>query len=505
MVHREPVYSNNVWNPDETFMRRLRPGDRAREVPRRRVASRHTLRRTLVLAAAGSIVAAVAVFALAALVLVRHELRSSLDTALRTRAQGVAQLAASAPAVLTDPGALEAPASGRQIAVEVVDARGRILARSVTLGAGLLPVDRVARGALAEGRAGFEDVEVNARPFRLYAAPIADVGGPAAGGAVLVASDTSDISTTIGHLGLVLTLAGLVVVAVAVLVAAALTRRGLRPLRRLAGAAAEIERTADPAARLPESGVSDEIAQLSGVLNRMLASLEQARASERRFLADASHELRTPVTALLGNVEFVARHGADHEVMSDLRRDAASLARLVDDLLVLERAGAGAAELETVSLAELVERVVEDHPGGRVVVERAERAPVAGEPGSLERLLENLIENALVHGPPEGMVSVSVEAAADRVRLTVRDDGPGPEAAVRGRLFERFWRAPEAAARPGSGLGLSIVAALAERHGARVSVEGSAFAVSFPVAPAEEGRPSATGKGRPSPPGEGPP
>jgi signal transduction histidine kinase len=149
--------------------------------------------------------------------------------------------------------------------------------------------------------------------------------------------------------------------------------------------------------------------------------------------------------------------------------------------------------------------VLDEQPSERVVAERVDRVAVRGERGALIRMLENLIENALVHGPPEGMVSVSVEAAADRVRLTVRDDGPGPEAAVRGRLFERFWRAPEAAARPGSGLGLSIVAAIAERHGARVSVEGSAFAVSFPVAPAEEGRPSATGKGRPSPPGEGPP
>jgi signal transduction histidine kinase len=203
-------------------------------------------------------------------------------------------------------------------------------------------------------------VSVGGGRLRFYAAPIAEIGGPAAGGAVLVASDTSDISRTIGHLGFVLVVAGLVVIAVTVAGAALLTRRGLRPLRRLAGAAADIERTADPAARLPASGVGDEIAQLSGVLNRMLASLEDARASERRFLADASHELRTPVTALLGNVEFVARHGAEPEVLSDLRRDAGRLARLVDDLLVLERAGAGAdagaaaGEAEAVWLDELV-------------------------------------------------------------------------------------------------------------------------------------------------------
>ena len=129
------------------------------------------------------------------------------------------------------------------------------------------------------------------------------------------------------------------VVLLAALGAATLTRRGLRPLRRLALAAGEIERTADPAQRLPKPATADELGQLTGVLNRMLAALEQARAGERRFLADASHELRTPVTALLGNVEYAVRHGADEEVLGDLRHDALRLAHLVDALLVLERAG----------------------------------------------------------------------------------------------------------------------------------------------------------------------
>ncbi len=439
-----------------------------------------TLRARLILAAAGSIVAAVALFAGATLVLVRHQLRASLDDALRTRAQGVAQLAVSAPAVLTDPGALEGPASARQIDVEVIDARGRILARSLTLGAQLLPLGTVARAARVTGRAGFQDVEVSGRPFRLYAAPIAQAGGPAAGGAVLAASDTSDVSDTIGHLGLVLTLAGLVVIAVTIAVAAALTRRSLRPLRRLAGAAAEIERTADPAARLPQSSLGDEVARLSGVLNRMLASLEQARASERRFLADASHELRTPVTALLGNVEFVARHGAEAEAVADLRRDAARLARLVDDLLVLERAGAGAADAEPVDLAEVVSSVVDGHPSGRVVADRVEPVDVRGERGALSRVVENLVENALVHGPPEGRVTVSLTGAGGHASLTVSDEGPGPAPAVRDRVFERFWRSPDAAGRPGSGLGLSIVAAIVERHGGTITVEGSAFTVTLP-------------------------
>ncbi len=314
-----------------------------------------------------------------------------------------------APAVLSTPGALESPVSGRQIVVEVIDARGRILARSLTLGARLLPQDRVARAARVAGATGFENVDLDGRLFRLYAAPIA-LTGPAGGGAVLVASDTTDIARTTDHLGFVVVLIGGGVALLAALAAAALTRRGLLPLRRLALAAGEIERTADPSQRLPFSEAPDEIGQLTGVLNRMLASLEAARAGERRFLADASHELRTPVTTLLGNAEFAARHGADAEVLEELVRDARRLARLVDDLLALERAGAsGSSEVGPVDLARVVGEVVATHgPDGRVSVARVDAVRVRGDPSELARALENLVENALLHGPAGGEVTVSL-------------------------------------------------------------------------------------------------
>ena len=441
-----------------------------------------TLRVRLVLAAAGSILVALALFGVATVVVVRHELRGSLDTALRQRAEQVAQLAVSAPAVLVTPGALESPVSGRQIVVEVIDARGRIVARSLTLGARLLPAQgRLARAARVSGAAGYEDVVLDSRLFRMFAAPI-PLSGPAGGGAVLVASDTTDISRTTDRLGFLVVLIGAGVALLAALVAAGLTRRGLRPLRRLALAAGEIERTADVSRRLPVGGASDEIGQLTGVLNRMLASLEAARAGERRFLADASHELRTPVTTLLGNVEFAARHGASAEVLEELVRDARRLARLVDDLLVLERAGsAGSSSADgVVDVADVVGSVLAGYDG-RVVAARVDRAFVSGDAGELARALENLVENALVHGPADGSVTVSVVSAQGRVLLTVRDQGPGPDPAHVDRLFERFWRGPEASARPGSGLGLSIVAAIAKRHGGAVRVEASAFTIDLPA------------------------
>ncbi len=441
-----------------------------------------SLRGRLMLAAAGSILTAVALFAVVTVALVGHELRSSLDTALRDRAQQVAQLAVSAPAVLTSPGALESPVSGRQIAVEVIDARGRILARSLTLGANLLPQGGAARAARVQGKAEYENVVLSSSRLRMYAAPIALAGGPAAGGAVLVASDTTDISRTVHHLGFVIGLIGALMAVLAAFVAGALTRRELLPLRRLADAAGEIERTADPSRRLGEPQMADEIGQLTGVLNRMLASLEEAQAKERRFLADASHELRTPVTTLLGNVEFAARHGADEELVEELRADATRLARLVDDLLVLERAGAQH-EAEPLALDQLVREVAQAHADrdGRVRLGVLDAVRVRGDADSLRRALENLVENGLVHGPPGGDVVISLSVNGRDVELTVRDAGPGPDPEQRGHLFERFWRGADSARRPGSGLGLSIVAAIAEHHDGRVKVDGSAFTIELPA------------------------
>jgi two-component system, OmpR family, sensor kinase len=437
-----------------------------------------TLRARLVAAALGSILAALALFGVAAGAIAEQELNGSLDRALQQRARDVARLSVSAPAVLTAPGALEAPGGGRQVVVEVLDARRRIVARSQSLGARILPRGRNVERALA-GRAGFEDIRLGEEPVRLYAAPLPESGGPAAGGAVLVGSDTSDIARTLHRLRVLLVLAALAAALLAGAAAALLTRRGLRPLRRLTDAARDIERTTDPARRMPEAGVDDEIGELTEVLNRMLAALDRARDSERRFLADASHELRTPVTSLLGNAEYAERHGADAELLADLRHDAARLGRLVDDLLTLEREHAGAPEPRPVRLDELVRAAAGGHE--RVELGRVDAALADADTQALGRALENLIENALLHGPPDAPVAVSLVREGARAAITVRDRGPGPAEADRERLFERFWRGREAAGRPGSGLGLPIVASTAARHGGHVTVEGSAFTLELPA------------------------
>lgn len=434
-----------------------------------------SLRSRLVLAAVGSILLALVAFGVAAEIVTRHELRATLDRALRQRAGDVERLAVSAPAVLSSPGALEAPVGGQEVAVEVLDSRGRIIARSVALGARLLPDDAVVRRA-RRGRPGIETVSLGTRRLRLYAAPIAAAGGPASSGAVIVASDIADTETTTHRLAILLALSGALTAGLAILVALVLTRRGLRPLSRLAGAAGEIERTADASRRLPAQAANDEIAGLTAVLNRMLASLEHARETERRLLADASHELRTPVAALLGNVEFAAKHGAGPEVMADLRHDAARLARLVDDLLTLERARVDDRPFTRVRLDEVVRRF-ED---ARVEVAAPAAVVVDGDEEALIRVVRNLVENARIHGPADGTVTVEVEQRGSTGVLRVRDQGAGPPTASYGHLFDRFWRGPGTTQRPGSGLGLAIVATVISRHSGTVEVEGSTFTVVVP-------------------------
>lgn len=438
----------------------------------------------LIAASIAAVLLAVLVFGVGARIIVSNQMHSSLDRSLRQRAIDVARLSVSAPAVLTAPGALESPVSGRQLSVEVLDRNQAIVARSLALGAKLLPRGPEVSAAL-RGNSGFADAELDGEPVRVFAAPIADVSGPAAGGVVLVASSTADIEDTLHQLSLLLLLCGAIAVVAGGLAAALLTRRSVRPLSELSSSATTIGRTGDASRRLEEPATPEEIGDLARALNGMLAALERSRERERRFLADASHELRTPLTSLIGNVDFLSRHGAGEEVVADLRRDAERLRRLVDDLLVLEHESGAAAPEQPVRLERTVAEVGAGKPN---VVTRIEAsATVMGEPDALARSLQNLLENAAVHGPPGGRVEISMRVVDGRAELAVSDEGAGFPPGAEEVAFERFWRAEEAAGRSGSGIGLAIVKATAERHGGEVRAGGSTVTITLPIATSDTG------------------
>lgn len=426
------------------------------------------LRLRTILAAAAATMLAVVVLGSAVDVLVSRRLHDGLDRSLRTRAIGVAQLAASAPALLTTPGALDGPAGGTQALVEIIDRKHRIVARSLSLGGRVLP-GTLAQEAISGDTARYRTVRFDGEEFRVYAAPLANVSG---GGAVLVAASTADLSNTISTLQGLTIIAALLAAAVGAAAAALLMRGALQPLARLDRAAGEIGRTGDASRRLPDPHGADEVGRLATTLNAMLDSLERARESERRFLADASHELRTPLTALRGNVAHLARHGATPALVADLEADAERLARLADDLLTLSREEAAETPRDDVRLDKLARAAGADRVD-------AESVTVAGDRAALERALSNLVENARKHG--RGAVSIIVRADGDRAFVSVEDEGEGVHLLDRERVFERFYG-------DGSGLGLAIVRATAERHGGRAYVDGPRFTIELVRKASESGR-----------------
>ena len=448
-----------------------------------------SLRARVAAAAAVAIVVAIVLFGVAVYARLDSRLYGSLDDTLRRRAVDVARLSASAPAILTAPGALEGRIGGSALFVQVVDRRGRIVARSGGLGGRVLPLDGVAATALRGRRAGLGDASLGTEALRVYASPLGEVGGGAsAGGAVIVAGTTADIQATLRTTRTFVVVVGVIAALLAAGVATLLARRALRPLAHLSADAHDIERTGDASRRLSAPPSGDEVGELASTLNAMLGSLERAREGERRFVGDASHELRTPLTALRGNVAYARRHGPDQAVLADIDTGVRRLSALLDDLLALAREDAATpARAEVVDLVALAQDAAAADPIERTTVVGARgEALVRGERAALERAVGNLVRNARRHGPPEGRITVTAGADGDRAVLTVADEGEGLAAADADHAFERFWRGPDARA-PGSGLGLAIVRAIAGRHEGSVRADGPRFTLDLPRADGAQG------------------
>ncbi len=421
-----------------------------------------TLRARVAAAAAAAIALAVALLVIAVPAFLENELQGTLDETLERRATDVAQLNATTPDQLTQPGALEGRLAGSTLFVQVIDRQGRIVARSSALGGRYV----VAESALRDRRARFSDGALGNERLRIYTAPLGELGrGEAAGGAVVVAGSRTEIDRTLDHTRRLVAVCALAAALIAAGLATLLTRRALRPLTELSSGARAIERSGDPAERLPAKTTGDEVGELADTLNAMLASLERAQEAEHRFVGDASHELRTPLTALRGNAAYIARHGPDPEVIAEIEAGAQRLSELLDDLLALAREDAAApAKGEPVALKDFAQGADE------VIVEQDVTVDV--EPAAFERAVENLVRNARKHG--QGKVTITVGAHDGEAFITVGDEGPGIPPHEARTIFDRFARG-SAARGEGSGLGLAIVKAIAERHGGRVSVDGANF------------------------------
>jgi signal transduction histidine kinase len=248
--------------------------------------------------------------------------------------------------------------------------------------------------------------------------------------------------------------------------------------------------------RVPEPGTGDEIDRLSRTMNAMLARIEDAAARQRRFVADASHELRSPLTAIRAQLEVDLAHPQRanwQTTEQDVLDETARMQRLVEDLLVLAQSDTGGLPMrrERVDLDDLV--LDEARPlqtRGRVVVDLTGMSggQVIGDADQLRRVLRNLFDNAERHA--NRVVRVRLHETDANVELAVIDDGPGIPADQRGRVFERFARLDDARARDvgGTGLGLAIAREIVVAHGGTLTIDdtnanvGTTFLVTLPAA-----------------------
>lgn len=430
---------------------------------RRSLASRVTLLTTI---AVGLVVA---MLSIATYALMRHQLVASTDDNLMERARAAA--ASSALLVLTQDEIPAAVISTAEIRIAFYDADGVVHIPDRVGGFPHLSTPELAVAQL-KSPSSIRTIAVGDRDYRVVAVPTVVTGEPRA---LVLAQALTPQEHLLHRLGLVMLFCGLVGVAVAAFAGWGVAVNGLRPVRRLTSSVEKI--SPSDLAPLPLEG-DDEIARLTSAFNRLLAALAASRERQRQLIADAGHELRTPLTSMRTNIELLTQADASGdlrltaeqraELLGDVRAQMEELTSLIGDLVELARDEPLAPVVEGVGLHDVL-----DHAVARVRL----RAPsvtfavdadpwwVVGEAGGLERAVTNLLDNAAKWSPSGGTVHVTLRDGL----LIVDDEGPGIADADLPHVFDRFYRAAESRAMPGSGLGLSIVRQTAERHGGSVS------------------------------------
>jgi two-component system sensor histidine kinase MprB len=355
---------------------------------------------------------------------------------------------------------------------QIVDATGKTVILSP--GGLPLPVDARTRALAAHGGKAFlRSVNVKGIHLRVLAEPLDR------GDAVQYAQSLGDVDHLLSKLRLILGLLSLGGIVLAAVLARVVAGAALVPVKRLTEATEHVARTQDLTRRIDRAG-ADEIGRLAASFNAMLDALESSMkaldasaGAQRQLVADASHELRTPVTSLRTNIEFLQQAGDMNEeerrrVLADLVEQVEELTALMNDLIDLAR-GDGRHELTEdvrldVLVTEAAARAQRRAPERRFELDLDETL-VTGVPDRLDRAVNNLLDNAVKYSPPPAAVEVSLHAGV----LTVRDHGTGIPEDDLPHVFDRFYRGADARGRPGSGLGLAIVRQVAESHGGSVS------------------------------------
>ena len=446
--------------------------------------ARRPIRTRIALAAALVAGTAFAVAGLALLVLVRDALERPVRGEARVRAADVVALAKNGvlPAEIP-PFAAQWPTLAQVIGPDggVIAASRELVGRSE-----LLTVPELGREPTGQARLTYSG---RTERFRVDAVFAGTGKGPVT---VLVATSLAQVDRSASLIGAGLALGVPLLAGLVAATAWFVVGRSLRPVEAMRAEVAGFDVTGRRV-RLEEPVTDDELGRLAQTLNAMLDRLEAAGDQQRRFVADASHELRSPVAAIRTALDVALAHPASRPwplVARDVAAANDRMGRLVDDLLTLARSESGqlARRDEPVDFDVIVAETIDavsavpvDGEPQPIVLRIAELEPVVvrGDRAQLSRIVVNLIENARGHAATE--VTVAVRRSAGSATLVVTDDGPGVPEADRARIFERFIRLDSHRARPtpgsGAGLGLAIVAELVGLHGGSVTVGGTRGAV----------------------------
>ncbi len=459
-----------------------------------------TLRKRLSLIAAASVGIAVLISVVGCYMLVRHQLRSQVDDSLRGQADAVLNQGAIAlGGRFGGYGDLPPNAGGPAPYAQIVIPNGGVVQSQGGL---TLPVNGTVNAIIASTKpsaATMADVWVGGSHLRMIAFHDTQRDGTPV--AIEIARPLGAIDNTLSDLRLVLTLVLLGGVALAGVLGRLASRRVLAPLAEVADVAQEIGETDDLTKRL-NVHADDEVGQLATNFNAMLDRLEASRdaldesvRAQRQLVADASHELRTPVTSLRTNIEVLLEEVQlepedRRRLLADVVEQSEELTALVGDLIELARGDQPGPETDDVRLdgvaAESLARARRNAPG---IHFDATLAPTLldGVPERLGRALNNLLDNAARHSPAGGTVELQVGPNG----VEVRDHGPGVDPEDLPYVFDRFFRGRNSRGRQGSGLGLAIVRQVAEQHGGSASVTnavdgGAIFTLQLPGVPAED-------------------
>ena len=433
---------------------------------------------------------------------------NQVDTSLESRAAEVSNGLITALQVQTEPrifilrgGRLTLPTADAfatpGVFVQISTLDGVAITRSDNLGSQTITISSANLTQVSNGVSVFTTELRDRSPLRIFIAPL--IVREQVVAAIVVAESLQGTGDTLRQLGILLMAGIAMALLIASIIGFILAGAGLAPIDRITQTAKTIAHSNDLSRRIEEKPRNDEVGRLAATFNEMLERIEELFRAQQRFVADVSHELRSPLTAIRGNLDLLRRGALDdpkerQAALSAVDSEASRMQRLVTDLLMLAQADAGVEiqkqpiELDTL-LLDVYRQARLTATNIKIILGGEDQLLVNGDLDRLKQLFLNLMDNAIKYTPSGGQVTLSFGRENDFALVSVADTGVGIPEKDLAKIFDRFYRVDKARARDkgGTGLGLSIVKWIVDQHGGTIDVtsqigKGTTFTIRLPLA-----------------------